>query len=233
VLSDSHHFRKMLAGVCMIVGPLLLLVVEVVHPELKEEEAAQLGVIADNANSWFAAHLIALPAIALLVVAALGLMHMLREREVAWGHIGGGLALLGLLAFVGIVAIELVAWQMVKGGADAAEMTALLERLNEEPGIVVPLYIVGLVGVVGGFAALAVGLYRARAVQSWMAGFILVGIALFLAENLAYENWLGIVGAAFLLVGLGSIGRMVMQEPDADWEHTPEYKGFRPLAGMR
>ena len=233
MLSDSHHFRKMLAGVCMIAGPLLLLVVEVIHPELREEEAAQLGVIADNADSWFAAHLIALPAIALLVVAALGLMHMLREREVAWGHIGGGLALLGLLAFVGVVAMELVAWQMVKGGADPAEMTALLERLNEEPGIVVPLYVVGLVGVVAGFVALAIGLYRARAVQSWMAGFIIVGIGFFLAENLAYENWLGIVGAAFLLVGLGSIGRMVMQESDGDWEHTPEYKGFRPLAGMR
>jgi hypothetical protein len=223
----------MLAGACMIAGPLLLLVVEVIHPELKEEEAAQLGVIADNADSWFAAHLIALPAIALMVVVALGLMHMLREREVAWGHVGGGLAMLGLLAFVGVVAMELVAWQMVKGGADPAEMTALLERLNEEPGVVVPLYIVGLVGVIAGFVVLAMGLYRARAVQSWMALCVVVGMVLFLAENLAFENWLGIVGAAFLLVGLGSIGRMVMQETDADWEHTPEYKGFRPLAGMR
>ena len=42
-----------------------------------------------------------------------------------------------------------------------------------------------------------------------------------------------IVGAAFLVVGLGSIGRMVLSESDTDWEHTPEYKGFRPLAGMR
>jgi hypothetical protein len=195
VLSDSHHFRKMLAGVCMIAGPLLLLVVEVIHPAIKEDEAAQLGVVADHANGWFAAHLIALPAIALMVVAALGLMHMLREREVAWGHLGGGLALLGLLAFVGVVAVELVAWQMVKGGADAGEMTALLERLNEEPGIVVPFYVVGLVGVVGGFIALAVGLYRARAVQSWMSICVAAAMALFLAENLAFENWLGIVGA--------------------------------------
>ena len=43
-----------------------------------------------------------------MVPAVLGLMHMLREREVAFGHVGGGLAMLGLLAFTGIVAMELV-----------------------------------------------------------------------------------------------------------------------------
>jgi hypothetical protein len=27
------------------------------------------------------------------------------------------------------------------------------------------------------------------------------------------------------------VGLMVLREPDADWEHTPEYRGFRPAAG--
>jgi hypothetical protein len=44
---------------------------------------------------------------------------------------------------------------------------------------------------------------------------------------------LGIIGAAFLFVGLGSIGRMVLSESDEAWEHTPEISGFRPLPGMR
>ncbi|MEA2404588.1 MAG: hypothetical protein QOE08_1235, partial [Thermoleophilaceae bacterium] len=26
---------------------------------------------------------------------------------------------------------------------------------------------------------------------------------------------------------------MVLRESDADWEHTPEYRGMRPAAGMR
>jgi hypothetical protein len=43
----------------------------------------------------------------------------------------------------------------------------------------------------------------------------------------------GIVGAALFLVGSGSIGLMVLRESDADWEHTPEYSGLRPAAGMR
>ena len=36
-----------------------------------------------------------------------------------------------------------------------------------------------------------------------------------------------------LVVGLGSIGRMVLRETDEAWEHTPEYEGFRPVPGMR
>jgi lysylphosphatidylglycerol synthetase-like protein (DUF2156 family) len=84
-----------------------------------------------------------------------------------------------------------------------------------------------------GMALLAVGLYRARAVQSWMAvcvgvGAILVGFAFGTALN-----WLAIVAAAVLVVGLGSIGRMVLRETDEAWEHTPEYEGFRPVPGMR
>jgi len=50
-------------------------------------------------DAWYVAQLIGLVSIVLAVPAVLGLMHMLREREVAWGHIGGGLAMLGLLGY--------------------------------------------------------------------------------------------------------------------------------------
>src|SRR5919197_609958 len=198
-LSDAHHFRKIVAGACMVVAPIVLL--------------------------------LALVSIALTVPAALGLMHMLREREVAFGHVGGGLAMLGLLAFAGIVGMELVMWQMVAGGS-TREAVALLERLNETAGIVIPFVLVSF-GLSPGLACLAIGLYRARAVQSWMAisvatGAILLGIAFGAALN-----WLAIVAAAFLVVGLGAIGRMVLRETDEAWEHTPEYEGFRPVPGMR
>jgi hypothetical protein len=44
-------------------------------------------------------------------------------------------------------------------------------------------------------------------------------------------NWLAIVAAAFLVVGLGAIGRMVLRQTDEAWEQTPEYEGFRPVPG--
>ena len=231
-LSDAHHFRKLVAGACMVLAPLLLLVAAVVHPESKTGEGAQLAVIAGNLDAWYVAHLIALVAIVLAVPAVLGLMHMLREREVAFGHVGGGLALVGLLAYVGIVAIEgFVGWQMGAAG-DRGAMTALLERVNETAGIVVPFFIVSFAFAIG-MLALAAGLYRARAVQSWMALFLVVGAVCVAVAGPVAANWLMIVGSAFLFVGFGSIGRLVLTESDEDWEHTPEYEGFRPLLGMR
>jgi hypothetical protein len=231
-LSDAHHFRKMLAGACMVLAPLFLLVATIVHPETKTDEAAQVAVIADNLDAWLVAHMFALVAIALAVPAVLGLMHMLREREVSLGHVGGALAMIGLLAYVGIVAIEgFVGWQMGEAG-DRAAMVALLESIRDSAGIVIPFFVMSL-GFAVGTVCLAFGLYRARAVQSWMAICLAVGVVLVAIGTMTAMNWIGIVAAAFLVVGFGSIGRMVYRESDEAWEHTPEYAGFRPVPGMR
>ena len=230
-LSDAHHFRKMLAGACMVVAPVVLLVAMVIHPASDMDEATQVATIADNLDAWYVAHLLAFVAIVLMAPALLGLMHMLRERQVALGHLGGGLAMLGLLAFTGIVAMELVMWQMA-GAGSTDEAVALLERLNETAGIVFPFVLLSF-GFSLGMAFVAVGLYRARAVQSWMAVFVAVGALAFGFAIAVATNWLTIVAAAFLVVGLGAIGRVVLRETDEAWEHTPEYEGFRPVPGMR
>jgi hypothetical protein len=231
-LSNTHHFRKLVAGACLIAAPLLLLVGLVIHPEMDSDEAAQLAIVRDNLDAWYASHLILLVALVLAFPAVLGLMHMLREREAALGHVGGGLALLGLLAYVGIVAIDgFVLWQMGSFGAQD-QMAELFQRLNETAGIVIPLYVVSFAFALGA-VCLAAGLYRARAVQSWMAGCVALGAVLNVIGGVTYAGWLQIVAAAFLLVGFGSIGRMVLTESDEDWEHTPEHRGFRPLPGTR
>jgi hypothetical protein len=98
-------------------------------------------------------------------------------------------------------------------------MTALFERVTETTGVIVPVFVMSYAFTVG-MLFLAAGLYRARAVQSWTAATMA-------------ENVVAIIGAAVLLVGFFQVGRMVLSESDEDWEHTPEYSGFRPLAGTR
>jgi peptidoglycan/LPS O-acetylase OafA/YrhL len=132
---------------------------------------------------------------------------------------------------VGIVMLELVTWQMAAAGNQSAN-AALLDRIDNTAGIVIPFFAVSFAFMLG-VAVLAVGLYRARAVQSWMAAFLLLASLLLVLEFALTSTVPGIIGAAFLLVGLGSIGRMVLGESDEAWEHTPEISGFRPLPGMR
>jgi hypothetical protein len=104
--------------------------------------------------------------------------------------------------------------------------------VTETTGVVLPVFVMSYAFTLG-ILCLAAGLYRARAVQSWTAamlgiGAIVLGVGLGTAEDVV-----GIVGAAIFFVAFAQIGRMVMTEPDEDWEHTPEHRGFRPLAGTR
>jgi len=230
-LSNAHHFRKMIAGICMVFAPLLLLVGLVIHPETGTEASSMIAAAAQDPDAWYLAHLLVLVSLVLAVPAVLGLMHMLREREIAMGHLGGGLGLLGILAFVGIVSMEgFAGWQA--GAGDRSEMVALFDRLYDTAGVVIPFYVMSFAFTLG-ILCLAYGLYRARAVQSWMALFLGISAVLLAIAFPMASELVSIIGAAFLLVGLGSIGRMVLSESDEAWEHTPEYEGFRPLAGMR
>src|SRR6476469_7242488 len=101
-MSDAHHFRKMVAGFCMIFAPLCVLVGFIVDPD--------------------AAYAFLFVGAILMVPAALGLMHMLREREVAYGHMGGGLSLIGLMGMTGLI------------GLDAGPATDLVDRADHLSG---------------------------------------------------------------------------------------------------
>jgi hypothetical protein len=222
-LKDSHHFRKMVAGVCMVLAPALILVAEVVHPERHSDAGEQLAVIAANQDAWYAAHLVAIAGIVLLLPAVLGLMHMLREREPMWGALGGGLGMLGVVATSMIIAIEgFVGWQA--GAQNSTEMVALFDAMQESAGIVVPVFVMGLALNLG-VIALAFGMFRARAIHPWMAAALMLAAIGFGIAGFGAIGWLGIVSAAVLFVALGSVGRMVLRESDEDWEHTPEYRG--------
>ena len=232
-LSEPRHFRKMVAGLCMVLFPLFLLASVIVHPRTEPEAGGQLAIVAANQDAWYIAHLLALVSLLLAIPAVLGFMHMLREREVAYGHVGGALALLGVLAWTGLIAMEFVVWQMVKADADPAQMSALLERVNEATGIVLPFFVMGIALALG-LIVLAAGLYRARAVPTWSAALVGVGIVVLYAGGvLATSPALTIIGAAVLLVGEAAIGMLVLGETDSEWEHTPRSPHFRPLAGAR
>ena len=186
-LSIAHHFRKLVAGLCMVFGPLALLLAMVFESKIGiSENAYVIGKVGDPDTGQIEQVLL-VAGLVLMVPAVLGLMHMLREREVDFGHLGGMVALIGLLV---------LPWAFMAG-----------------------------------LVILAFGLYRAHAVQwTWAlciaAGAILLGIGAGAESEL-----LAIVGAVVSLVGLGSTGLMVLAETDEEWEHTPEHKGFRPLAG--
>jgi hypothetical protein len=223
-LSDAHHTRKMVAGACMIVAPILFLAAMVVSPGFDSSAAGYLANAADDRDAWYAMTALSLASLVFVVPAILGLMHMLREREVAAGHVGGALALIGTLAFAAQQGFNLTVWQMTNGG-DPAQMTALVDRFNESAGVAVPLLGGGLAFCLG-FIVLAWGLVRAHAVHPAVAGAVALGAVALAIGFTAYEQSVLIAAGVLFTLGTGAIGRMVWRETDADWEHTPEFHGI-------
>src|SRR3954451_13375903 len=187
-ISDAHHFRKMVAGFCMVFAPLCMLVGFIVDPDASYAFLF-LGAV-------------------LMVPAALGLMHMLREREVASGHLGGGLSLIGLMGMAGLIGMDV-------GGA-----TDLLDRVDHLSGVGTWMF-VATMGFGLGMALLGVGLFRAHAVPSWTAACLMVGGIAFDVALLPSSAGIAIAAAAAMLAGVGATGLMVWRESDDAWEHTP------------
>ena len=187
-ISDAHHFRKVVAGFCMVFAPLCMLV----------------GFIADPDASY--AFLFA--GAVLMVPAALGLMHMLREREVAFGHMGGGLSLVGLMGTAGLI------------GMDVGGTTDLVDRVDHLTGVGNWMF-VATMGFGLGMAMLGLGVFRAHAVMSWAAACLMIGGIAFDVALLTSSAGIAIAASAAMLAGVGATGLMVWRESDEAWEHTP------------
>ena len=226
-MTTAQRTRRWIAGAAMILAPLLLLISAIVQPSLKSGELNQLVVIAGNLDSWYTSQAIALAALVVAVPAILGLMHMLRERQWHVGTVGGALALVGVVCSAGTVALSLVQWELMRFGVPVPTAAAVIHDLKTTSGMQIPFIILPFAFALG-MAVLALGLVLSRAANPAVAvalGLGAIGIPVAYAIS---SVTLLIIAAAVLLVGLGTTGLFVLRETDAEWEHTPEFHGFRP-----
>jgi Domain of unknown function (DUF4386) len=218
VLSDGPRFRRVVAGVSLVMSPVFLLAAFVVVPTMASDTRAELAAIAQHPTQWYLFGLFTLLSYVLLAPAVLGLMHLLRDRAPAWSAIGGSLAFLGTFASVADTRLVFVHWQMAAPQADRDQMVALLTRLEAAAGATLP-FILGTLGLVIGTVLLAIGLYRSRAVPTWVAAALGAGIVANLAAFIAGSRLGLIASSAILVLAYGSIGLFFLRQSDQDWEH--------------
>jgi len=97
---DAPNFRRTLTGLSLIAAPLVVLVFWVALPDLPDDPAAMLAASAANRERTMVAALLLMLSSVLFLPAFFGLIHLLRDRGVVLGHVGGGLALLGALGHI-------------------------------------------------------------------------------------------------------------------------------------
>lgn len=203
-LSPSRRARRLLAAGALVLAPLLTLVATAIAPANESGAAAQLAVVGRSPGRWYAANLINFVGLALLVAAVVGLMLPLRTYGARFAHVGGGLALIGVVCVAVVSGLGFVEWQMVGPGADRAQMAALLDRVEGAPAVAPILLGAGLATL--GLAVLGIGLWRRGAAPAWTAALLVLGA---LGIDLGYELTsapLTLAGASANLVALGFLG---------------------------
>jgi hypothetical protein len=230
-LSDARHFRRLVAGFCLIAAPAVLLVGALLHPTSNDDAAVHLAVVVDNPDRYYAAHAIILVGLALFLPAILGLMHLLRQRMTAVGHVGGGLVMIGLFGATAVVAVDgFAVSQMGQPEASVEEMAALLDRIKESAGFRA-IAVVGAIAFLLGVLLLAYGLWRAGAVQPWMAGGIGAAAIAFFIGQVTDNRIIFAFAFAFYLVAFGALGWRFLSESDEEWAGQPRQHATTPAPG--
>jgi hypothetical protein len=222
---DDRSFRRLAVAAAMVVGPPVLLLTEIVHPEPSSEPAELFAIATDNASRWYLAHALALIALAAAIPIVMGLMHLLRATRPGWGNAGATIALLGLVPLAALVGTEFVVWQAT--GVDSPAMVQLLERLNESPGIFLVVLFALLFPI--GFAVLGVGLYLARVVPRWQAAVLAISMPVLFVGDFAPAKILTLIGGALFVVSVVPLGWRLLTQTDDEWEATSRGE-FRPAS---
>ncbi len=215
---DANNFRRTLAGLCMILAPLTVGASDLIRLSVEKGDLGtreQLTVIAASPSMWQAAMILNMLGVILSVPAVLGLLHLLHDRGAVWGHVGGGLYLVGVL---GLAAHNAGYYGTLAAasapGVDQDQAVRFVQAGETIPGNVVLLLML-ISGSLLGTILLAVGLFRARVVPRWTAVlvFLSVVVSFFAGDGLLIP----LISSTLGFVGLGAIGVMVLRQSDTDW----------------
>ncbi|WP_327585982.1 hypothetical protein OHA25_02360 [Nonomuraea sp. NBC_00507] len=212
MLNDQVTFRRVTAGVLLIVAPLLQAIAVAVDPGTwgDEREAVSFGANPALAQiqsvlyhwSWM-----------LMAVAVLGLLHLTRRRLMVLSHVLGGLTIIGYLSLSALLMMDPVEWWLGRR-YPPEQAQKLMDEIIDLPGVIfgfqMPWMFFGLLGL----PLLTVLVWRTGFVGWWVplvvaAGY--VGSFAFPYGPATVPFW------AAPVVALGWIGVKILRMGDEAW----------------
>ncbi|WP_346105412.1 hypothetical protein [Nonomuraea maheshkhaliensis] len=209
---DQVTFRRVTAGVLLIVAPLLQALAVVVDPGTwgDEREAVSFGanpVLAQIQSvlyhwSWM-----------LMAVAVLGLVHLTRRAATRLGHVAGALTVLGYLQLSGLLLTDPVEWWLGRHHPPE-EAQRIMDEMLGLPGVMfgfqLPWMFFGFLGL----PVLTAAVWRAGFVGWWAPAVVAAGYLGSFAVSYGPATvpfWAAPVAA------LGWIGWKVLRMGDEAW----------------
>lgn len=227
-ISKTAGFRRSVAGVSLMLAPLLFAVAEIAGPEPSGDARAQLASYGQHRGGLIAAVLFGIASSMLFVPALFGLLQQIRRRGAAYAHIAAVMIVYGLIADTALFGLNLMFWEMAKPGMNTGAMATLLDGLQHEK--IGASLLLGHFMFAIGIVALGIALWRAHVGPRWAA--ILV-ILFPLVDIVLGATPLGtlssVISDACGIVGFAVLGFRTLATPDAVWDPTPsEAREVRP-----
>ena len=174
-----------------------------IHPAESTNAAAQVASIAGDPNRWYLAHLLIFAGLGFLIPSILLLMHRLSSTAPRMATAWGVVAFVGLVSVIAFVTVDaFVFWVLAKPGLDPTTVRTVFDDLTKSAALQVAFGPAILLNI--GVFALAVGLYRSRAIPRWTSLAIAAGMAVQAFFGITYLHPALTVSA--ILMGAGFIG---------------------------
>lgn len=197
------------AGLAMLLAPLAFVAAELLHAQLDRDAGTYLDRIADSPDRWYAAHMLVLLGLAIMVPALLGTVQLFRESRPRLATASITLLIPSVIALAALVGMELVAWQLAQSSIGHAELVAVWEKTAENEALA-PLFGIALLLPVSWLLA-GIALYRTSLVPRWSA--VLVGSAQlvgFAGELSGAPKWVAVGAQLAFGAGLARVARTVL-----------------------
>jgi hypothetical protein len=214
-VSDQRNFARTLAGLSLMVAPLLLLISTLIGPDLSDDGAKRLSEIAGNEGRYVASRYLLLIGAWVFVPGLLGLSRVFRGQRVMLGQVGAGLLLIGWISTIAFFGLGGYEYEAARQRSGRALMGQLVERVNDSRVMMPMIIITFVVGIAIGSLIVAWSLWRRRLAPPWVPAALVIWTIL---DIIANSVAVSAVALAFLLVGLGSVGLKVLSMSDEEWD---------------
>lgn len=232
-LTNASRFRRTVAGLLLLIGPMMILIASIVDPATGEggETKDYLTAIKNDPDMAQVATVLWMWGFALTAIGIIGLVHVIRRRGVVLAHLGGALAVFGMIMFMALFATTIFELNTAdKLGVDTAER---LSKDLEDYWAPIVILVPALLGTFIGFILLGAAIIRSKVAHIAAGILIIVGIigVVLTGEASKIPN---IIANVLLSIGWGIVGLKLLGMKDEQWDGRAPLDGEgpgTPLAG--
>jgi hypothetical protein len=210
-LDAARRAERVTTSMSLVLGPLLMSIGDLLHPEERMLPAEQIAIVVDHASRWYTAHLLLYVGMLLFIPGFLALSTLTARLKPVQGYVARILMMIGTAGFASIITGEMLASRLVLDGVGNAAPISLWTNLFMGPvgAAVGPALLAFFVGTF----MFAIPLLRGSERLRRPVALIVIGALFVLAEILTARVLFSQIGNVVVLFGSAEAAWLIARDP--------------------